>query len=66
MTWAFPPGHLPRHVTLVWLGEGPYPQPLPPGVTLTRDPRVWEEAREAWIRNMSPGHPAAAALLQQP
>jgi len=61
---GFPPGVY-RNVTLVWLGPGPYPQPLPPGVTLTRDLRVWEEARDAWIRALDPEHPAAPILRSE-
>ena len=47
----FPPGTY-EGVTLV-LGpryEGPYPVPLPAGVTVTRDVTVWDEARSAWLR----------------
>jgi hypothetical protein len=37
-------------VTLVWLGRGDYPGgPVPRGVTVTRDRRVWDEARESWL-----------------
>jgi hypothetical protein len=35
--------------TLVWLGEGEYPEPLPEGFTLTRDRTVFESARAAWL-----------------
>ena len=45
----FPPGSY-RNVTLVWLGPGDYPQPLPSGVTVTRDPSAWDEARDRWLR----------------
>lgn len=34
---------------IVWLGEGPYPEAVPPGWTLTRDITVWEDARAAWL-----------------
>lgn len=60
---GFPPGVY-RDTVLVWTGKGPYPAPLPPGVTLTRDLRVWEKAREAWIRRLPTEHPAAKALRQ--
>jgi hypothetical protein len=37
-------------VTLVWLGRGDYPGGrVPRGVTVTRDRRVWDEARESWL-----------------
>ena len=35
--------------TIVWLGEGDFPEDVPPGWTLTRDIRVWEEARAKWL-----------------
>jgi hypothetical protein len=44
----FPPGTY-RNVTLVWLGGGAYPAPLPPGVTVTDDLDAWHEARNAWL-----------------
>ena len=45
----FPPDFTAENVSLVWLGSGPYPFPLPPGVTVTTDPQVWEEARTGWL-----------------
>ena len=33
---------------VVWLGAGSYPCTLPPGWTLTRDVRVWNDAVAAW------------------
>lgn len=33
---------------IVWLGAGNYPCTLPPGWTLTRDVRVWDDAVAAW------------------
>lgn len=36
------------NVTIVWLGEGPYPVPLPECVTLTNDPTVWDNAVAEW------------------
>jgi len=39
-----------RNVTLIWLGPGDYPGKLPSnGVTVTRDRRVWDRARAAWL-----------------
>jgi hypothetical protein len=39
--------------TMVWLGEGPYPAPLPPCFTLTRDKSVWDDAVRRWERHHS-------------
>jgi hypothetical protein len=47
------PGGTYKNVTLVWLGDGNYPAPLPEGVTVTRDVSVWEKARAAWIERHS-------------
>ena len=58
---AFPPGKY-AGVTLVWLGKGDYPQPLPEGVKLTRDVQIWIRARGQWIRQLPPTHPAARQL----
>jgi hypothetical protein len=44
----FPTGRY-ENVTLVWLGPGDYPEPLPRGVTLTRDKSVWDNAKAAWL-----------------
>jgi hypothetical protein len=39
------------NVTLVWLGGGSWPgAKLPPGVTLTTNPAVWNKARADWIK----------------
>jgi hypothetical protein len=46
----FPPGTY-SNVTLIWLGQGDYPQALPPGVRLTRDVTIWNAARAAWLSN---------------
>jgi hypothetical protein len=47
---SFPGDGVYENVTLVWLGEGTYPGRLPPsGVTVTRDRRVWDEARARWL-----------------
>jgi hypothetical protein len=37
-------------VTLVWLGRGPYPAPLPAGVRVSRDRSEWERAKAGWLR----------------
>ena len=34
--------------TLVWLGEGPFPAPLPSCFTLTTDKSVWDDAVAEW------------------
>jgi hypothetical protein len=62
---AFPPGQY-ENVTLIWLGKGDYPQPLPTGVKLTRDVKVWNHARAQWIRKLPPTHPAASQLKSPP
>ncbi len=36
--------------TLVWLGLSPYPHPLPPWVTCTRNIAAFREARARWFR----------------
>jgi hypothetical protein len=46
---AFPEGTVARNVTLVWTGPGDYPAPVPPGVTVTRDRTVWDNARRSWL-----------------
>jgi hypothetical protein len=47
---SFPGDGVYENVTLVWLGEGSYPGRLPPsGVTVTRDRRIWDEARARWL-----------------
>ncbi len=48
-THPFPAGFQAENVTLVWLGAGAFPSPVPPGVTVTTDLSVWEQAREAWL-----------------
>ena len=45
---GFPPGKY-TNVTLIWLGGGSYPAPLPRGVTVTTDMAVWNRARAAWL-----------------
>lgn len=37
--------------TVVWLGEGPYPDPLPDCFTITTDPAVWDRAVDRWHAN---------------
>jgi hypothetical protein len=46
----FPKGTRATNVTVVWLGAGPFPGALPPGVTVTRDRSVWDRARAEWLR----------------
>jgi hypothetical protein len=46
MAWA--PGYY-QNVTLIWLGPGDYPKPLPSGVRQTKDVSVWNEARTLWL-----------------
>jgi hypothetical protein len=45
----FPAGTKATNVTVVWLGPGPFPGRVPPGVTITRDRSVWDHAREQWL-----------------
>ena len=33
---------------MVWLGDGPYPEPLPDCFEITTDPTVWDEAVANW------------------
>ena len=48
MTW---PAGTYRNVTLVWIGQGNYPGPaVPPGVTVTRDTSIWDQARADWLK----------------
>jgi hypothetical protein len=46
---GFPEGTVAHNVTLVWTGPGDYPAPVPPGVTVTKDRRVWDRARSSWL-----------------
>jgi hypothetical protein len=46
---SFPEGSY-RNVTLVWLGAGDYPAPVPEGMTVTRDVLVWDRARSDWLK----------------
>ena len=34
---------------MVWLGDGPYPAPLPPCFTVTKDRSVWDTAAASWL-----------------
>ena len=34
---------------MVWLGDGPYPAPLPPCFTVTKDRSVWDAAVASWL-----------------
>ena len=53
---AFPPGTY-RNVTIVWLGAGEYPAAIPNGVVVSRDRRIFDQAKAAWDAK----HPALAA-----
>jgi hypothetical protein len=46
---GFPEGTAARNVTLVWTGPGDYPAPVPRGVRVVKDRKVWEAARRAWL-----------------
>jgi hypothetical protein len=47
----FPTNAKYHNVTLIWLGPGDYPGDLPSsGVRVTRDVRIWERARAAWLK----------------
>ncbi|MPZ52849.1 MAG: hypothetical protein GEU79_08965 [Acidimicrobiia bacterium] len=45
--------------TVVWGGEGPYPEPLPDCFTVTTDLSVWDEAVEVWHDQFGQTAPAA-------
>ena len=45
----FPPGTRATNVTVVWLGPGAFPGTVPPGVTVTTDRSVWDDARSQWL-----------------
>lgn len=61
---AFPAGTTAQNVTLVWLGAGAYPGPLPQGVTVVRDRSVWETARANWL--VDHGYAAGRSVAAQP
>ncbi len=44
----WPPGTTASNVVVVWTGEGPFPMSLLPGMTLTTDRTVWDEAAAEW------------------
>lgn len=46
---GFPEGTIAENVTLVWLGPGDYPAPVPNGVTVTKDISIWQKARSEWL-----------------
>ena len=50
MYMAPPPGKLAECSgnIMVWLGQGPFPEPLPPCFTLTTDVAVWDNAVAVW------------------
>jgi hypothetical protein len=45
---GFPPG-IYSNVTLVWLGNGPYPATIPDGVRVTTDRAAWDHSRREWL-----------------
>jgi hypothetical protein len=45
----FPDRTIAKNVTLVWTGPGDYPAPVPRGVRVVKDRKVWEAARRAWL-----------------
>ena len=55
---GIPPGKLASCSgnVMVWLGRGPYPDPLPPCFRITRDVGVWDEAVAQWRRLHPPRH----------
>ncbi len=36
---------------IVWAGGGDYPWRVPPGFTVTKDERVWDRAKDDWLRD---------------
>ena len=58
---TFPEGTY-RNVTVIWMGKGSYPAPLPQGVTISRDLELWKTARQAWIDRLPADHPATGLL----
>ena len=49
------------NVTIVWLGGGPYPAPVPPCVTVVTDVSVWDAAVGDWKARHNMGFRFAAA-----
>ncbi len=44
----WPPGTQATNVTLVWTGTGNFPMSILPGMTLTKDRSVWDNAVQRW------------------
>lgn len=44
-----PPGRY-SNVTIIWQGSGSWPCKEPPGVTVTRDINIWNQAKAAWLQ----------------
>jgi hypothetical protein len=61
-----------QNVTLVWTNPQPYAtagdcsNTLPPGVTLTTDVSVWDNAKAAWLTGTAPSPPATATPTVAP
>ncbi len=56
-----------ENVTVVWLGDGTFPGTVPPGVTVTTDLSVWEQARAEWLTEHGYDPvPASPALFPGP
>jgi len=55
----FPMTGIYENVTLVWLGDGEYPRPLPPGMTLTTDEEFWNVRMNEWIEGFAQRRAAA-------
>ena len=45
----WPPGTTMSNVTVVWLGQGAFPMSTLPGMTLTTNRSVWDNARADWL-----------------
>ncbi len=45
----FPPGRY-SNVTIIWQGPGEWPCRTPAGVKVTRDIKIWNEAKIAWLK----------------
>jgi hypothetical protein len=60
---GIPPGKLAdcANNTMVWLGDGEYPDQLPSCFTVVRDRQVWERARADWIAR----HPGFSQPLDE-
>ena len=62
----FPKGTRATNVTVVWLGTGPFPGTVPPGVTVTSDRSVWDCARADWLRRHGCASFTSCAALVDP